>query len=154
MFYSRPQLGGRRRRLRRIPQRVAITGIGALTPVGHRADGLWAGVLRGQSAVRVVSRFDPAPFRAHLAAEIDDFEPTDYLPPRRARRLDRFSQFAVAAALQALDDADLAPNALPDDVGCYLGTALGGVAFGEDQHRAYLAGGVPAVNPALALAVF
>jgi 3-oxoacyl-[acyl-carrier-protein] synthase II len=135
-------------------QRVAITGIGALTPIGSRSDGLWAGILRGTSAVRTVSRFDPAPFRAHLAAEIDDFEATDYLPLRRAKRLDRFSQFAVAAALQALDDAQFAVDGYQDEIGCYLGTALGGVAFGENQHRAYLQGGVPAVNPALALAVF
>jgi 3-oxoacyl-[acyl-carrier-protein] synthase II len=130
---------------------VAITGIGALTPIGSGVDGLWAGVCRGQSAVRRVSRFDPTPFRAHLAAEITDFDPTHYLDPRRARRLDRFSQLAVASAKQALQDAHLC---ITDDVGCYIGTALGGVAFGETQHHAYLERGVPGVNPALALSVF
>ena len=85
--------------------RVVITGIGALTPVGSGADGLWAGVLRGRSAVRRVTRFDASSFRSQLAAEIDDFDPHAYLEPRRVRRLDRFSQLSVAASLQALDDA-------------------------------------------------
>jgi 3-oxoacyl-[acyl-carrier-protein] synthase II len=116
---------------------------------------LWAGVLRGQSAVRVLTRFDPAPFHgARMAAEIDDFEPTDYLAKRKARRLDRFSQFAVAAASQAIVDAKLTEAELSDDVGCYLGTALGGTAFGEVQHISYLERGVSGVSPALALSVF
>jgi 3-oxoacyl-[acyl-carrier-protein] synthase II len=117
-------------------------------------DGLWAGVVRGTSAVRVVTRFDPTPFRARLAAEIDDFDPTHYIEPRRARRLDRFSQFAVATAMQAIADAGLCLRGLSERVGCYLGTALGGVAFGETQHQAYLRQGVSGVNPALALSVF
>src|SRR5439155_2955855 len=87
-------------------QRVVITGIGALTPIGCGVDGLWSGVLRGQSAVRIVSRFDASPFRSHLAAEIgeDDFDPNSFMEPRRARRLDRFSQLSVAASLQAVAD--------------------------------------------------
>jgi 3-oxoacyl-[acyl-carrier-protein] synthase II len=115
---------------------------------------LWAGVVRGQSAVRAVTRFDPAPFRARLAAEIDDFDPLDHLEPKQAKRLDRFSQFAVVAANQAVADAHLCLDDIKDNVGCYLGTALGGVAFGELQHQAFLKHGVKHVNPALALAVF
>jgi 3-oxoacyl-[acyl-carrier-protein] synthase II len=118
---------------------------------------LWAGVLRGKSAVRIVSRFDASPFRSHLAAEIDDavFDPAAYLEPKRARRLDRFSQLSVAASLQAVDDARLTPCTAPlKDAGCYVGTALGGVAFAEAQHHAFLRQGVGAVNPSLALSVF
>ena len=109
---------------------------------------------RGTSAVRPLTRFDPTPFRAHLAAEIDDFTPTEHLPSRQAKRLDRFSQFAVVAAQQAVADAQLDLRSVEDSVGCYLGTALGGVAFGEMQHTAYLSSGVQHVSPALALAVF
>jgi len=140
--------GARRR------HRVAITGIGALTPIGCGVAGLWAGVMRGQSAVRAITRFDPAPFRARLAAEIHDFDPTTDLEPKQAKRLDRFSQFAVVAAKQAVADANLCLHGIHDSVGCYLGTALGGVAFGESQHRAFLSQGVQHVSPALALAVF
>jgi 3-oxoacyl-[acyl-carrier-protein] synthase II len=125
-----------------------------LTPIGCGVDGLWAGVLRGQSAVRPVTRFDPAPFRARLAAEIDEFDPTTVLEPKQARRLDRFSQFAVVAAKQAVADAELCLTGIQDSVGCYLGTALGGVAFGELQHQAFLTKGAHQVNPALALAIF
>jgi 3-oxoacyl-[acyl-carrier-protein] synthase II len=135
-------------------QRVAITGIGAVTPIGSGVDEFWAGVCRGRSAVREVTRFDPTPFRARYAAEIDDFSPTDYMDARRAKRLDRFSQLAVASAVQAVEDAGLCLTDLRDDVGCYLGSALGGVAFGELQHHAYLNRGVPGVNPSLALSVF
>jgi 3-oxoacyl-[acyl-carrier-protein] synthase II len=135
--------------------RVAITGIGAVTPIGSGADGLWHGVQRGCSAVRVATRFDPTPFRSQLAAEIDDFRPLDYLEAKRARRLDRFSQLAVAASLQAVRDAGLAPDSdVRDTAGCYLGSALGGVAFGEEQHEAYLEAGLGGVSPWLALGVF
>lgn len=139
----------------RVAHRVGITGIGALTPIGSGVEGLWRGVRRGRSAVRCVTRFDPSPFRSHLAAQIDDFHPGEYLDARRARRLDRFSQLAVAAGLQAVADAGLAlEGPLREATGCYVGSALGGVAFAEEQHRAYLCRGPAAVNPALALAVF
>jgi 3-oxoacyl-[acyl-carrier-protein] synthase II len=134
---------------------VAITGIGAFTPVGSGADGLWRGVTRGRSAVGLVTRFDATPFRSRLAAEIDDFDPRDHLTDKRARRLDRFSQLAVAAGLQALADAGLdRDGALPETTGCYLGSALGGVAFAETQHHAFVTRGAGAVDPSLALSVF
>src|SRR5574338_812267 len=86
-------------------RRVAVTGIGAITPIGHGADGLWAGVLRHRSAVSRLTRFDASPFPSRIAAQIDDFDPTDHLDVRRARRLDRFSQLAVASARMAALDA-------------------------------------------------
>ena len=136
-------------------QRVVITAIGAITPIGSGVDGLWSGVLRGTSAVRRVTRFDPSPFRSQLAAEIDDFDPYAHLEPRRARRLDRYSQLAVAASLQALADAGLPPHStLLACAGCSIGSALGGVAFAEQQHQAYLRGGLAEVSPSLALSVF
>jgi len=102
-----------------------------------------------------VTRFDPGPFRSRLAAEIDDFDPSDYLDARRARRLDRCSQFAVAASLQAVKDAGLgAEHCWRETAGAYVGSALGGLAFAEEQHQAYLRQGPGSVNPLLALAVF
>jgi 3-oxoacyl-[acyl-carrier-protein] synthase II len=138
-----------------LSQRVVITGIGALTPVGSGVEGLWAGVRRGRSAVRRLTRFDPGPFRSQLAAEIDDFDPHAYVEPRRVRRVDRFSQLAIAASLQALDDARLAPHSSQlERAGCYIGSALGGIAFAEQQHQVFLESGASAVNPSLALSVF
>ena len=136
-------------------RRVVITGIGAITPIGVGTDALWAGLRRGTSAVDTVTRFDPSPFRSRIAAEVRDFHPTDHIEARRARRLDRFSQFSVAATRLAIEDAglDLAREDR-DRIGAMMGTALGGVAHGEAQSRAFYQVGPKSVDPWLALSVF
>jgi 3-oxoacyl-[acyl-carrier-protein] synthase II len=135
--------------------RVAVTGIGAVTPIGHGSAGLWEGVLANRSAVRAIDRFDPSPFPSRVAAQIDDFVPGEHLDAKRARRLDRFSQLAVVAARMAAEDAcwTRAPRD-PTRTGVWIGSALGGVAFGEEQHAAYVTRGVRGVSPTLATAVF
>jgi 3-oxoacyl-[acyl-carrier-protein] synthase II len=136
-------------------RRVAITGIGAITPIGTGAGGLWAGVLAGKPAVRRITRFDPAEFRSQVAAEIDGFDPLDYMDAQRARRLDLYSHYAVAAARQAVDDASLTvSDRYSERMGVYLGSALGGLAFAEEQHATYSERGLRSVNPILALTVF
>jgi len=135
-------------------RRVVITGIGAITPVGHGADGLWDGVMANRSAVRAIDRFDATPFPSRIAAQVDDFDPADHLDARRARRLDRFSAMSVAASRMALEDAGLAGTADAARTGVWIGSALGGVAFGEEQHAGFVARGVRGVAPTLALAVF
>jgi 3-oxoacyl-[acyl-carrier-protein] synthase II len=134
---------------------VAVTGIGCITPIGTGAGGLWGGLRRGESAVRGVTRFDPTGFRSRMAAEVDDFDPGDHMDAKRARRLDRYGQFSVAAARMALEDAELAPDSLAAErVAVQMGSALGGVAFAESQHHVYVEQGPSAVNPLVALAVF
>jgi 3-oxoacyl-[acyl-carrier-protein] synthase II len=133
-------------------RRVLVTGIGAFTPIGCGREGLWAGLRRGESAVRAITRFDASPFRSKLAAEIDGFDPLDYMDARRARRLDRFSQLAIAASRQALGDAGLCQ--VEGETAVYLGSALGGIAFAEEQHRHFLSTGIRTVEKMLALAVF
>lgn len=135
-------------------RRVVITGIGAVTPIGIGRAALWQGVRCGVSAVRGITRFDPSPFASRIAAEVDGFDPRDFMDARWARRLDRFSQFALAAARLAVDDAGSPLDGCSDAIGVYLGTALGGVAFAEEQHAAFLAAGVRGVSPLLALAVY
>jgi 3-oxoacyl-[acyl-carrier-protein] synthase II len=132
-----------------------ITGLGPITPIGSGVEGLWTGVLRGASAVRPVTRFDPTPFSCRVAAQVDDFDALDYMDARRARRLDRFSQFSLACMRLALADArlDIAAED-PGDAGIYIGSALGGTAFAEDEHAAFLRQGLRAVTPSLALSVF
>ena len=105
--------------------RVLITGVGAVTPIGTAADGLWAGLEARASAVRTLTRFDPSPFRSKIAAEIPDFRPQDFLDAKRARRLDRFSQLAVVAAEEALAQAGWGPEVPYDPlrVGCVIGRA-------------------------------
>lgn len=136
-------------------RRVVITGIGALTPIGTGVEGLWAGLKRRESAVRTISRFDPSPFRSHIAAQVDDFDPTDYMDRNRARRTERYAQFALAASKLAIEDAGLDPSAEdPERAGVLMGSALGGVAYGENQFTNYVHKGVRGVDPMLALAVF
>ena len=136
-------------------RRVVVTGVGAVTPIGTGAAGLWDGLAARRSAVRTITRFDSTPFRSHIAAEIPDFRPADHLPAKRARRLDRFSQLSVTSALLALADAELdVKRENPDRVGAMMGSALGGVAFAESQVGEYLSQGVRGLDATLALAVF
>jgi len=136
-------------------RRVVITGIGAITPIGLGVEGLWQGLIRRESAVRCITRFDPSMFKSRIAGEVTDFLPSDHLEERRVKRLDRFSQFSVAATRMALADAQLDPAREDlDRIGAIMGTALGGVAHGERQYHNFLTGGPRAVDPALALTVF
>ncbi len=136
-------------------RRVVITGIGAITPIGTGVEGLWDGLKRRESAVRRISRFDPTPFRSHIAAQVDDFDPETYMERNRARRMERYAQFSVAASRQALEDSGLDVAGVdPERVGVQMGSALGGVAYGETQFTSYVGKGVRGVDPMLALAVF
>jgi 3-oxoacyl-[acyl-carrier-protein] synthase II len=134
---------------------VVVTGIGAVTPIGHGSQGLYAGLRRERSAVDRITRFDPSPFSCTIAAEVRDFDPAAYFEPKRLRRLDRYAQFALACARMALDDArlDLAKENR-DAIGCFVGSALGGAAFAEEQHTVFLAEGIHRIKPTLALSVF
>ena len=136
-------------------RRVAITGIGPVTPIGTGIEPFWDGLRSARSVVRRLTRFDPSPFRSHVAAEVDGFDPAAYMEPRRAKRLDRCSQFTLAAARLALADAGIELEQEDRDrVGAMMGTALGGVEFAEREHEKFLNGGARAVEPGLALTVF
>jgi 3-oxoacyl-[acyl-carrier-protein] synthase II len=140
---------------RRWRRRVVISGIGAITPIGHGREGLWQGVLRGQSAVRRLTAFDPAPYRTQIAAEVLDFDAASYLDKKQLRRLDRYSQFAVCAARMAVADAGVQVEREPRErVGVCIGSALGGTAFAEEQHGLFVGQGLRAISPTLAVAVF
>ncbi|HET7565585.1 MAG TPA: beta-ketoacyl-[acyl-carrier-protein] synthase II, partial [Gemmatimonadaceae bacterium] len=136
-------------------RRVVITGIGALTPIGISIDGLWCGLRAQRSAVRSLTRFDPSPFRSHNAAEVDGFDPNDFIERKRTKRLDRFGHFSVAAARLAIEDAALDLTCEDRErIGATMGTALGGVGYAEEQCSIYYRDGVRGVDPALALTVF
>jgi 3-oxoacyl-[acyl-carrier-protein] synthase II len=136
-------------------RRVVITGIGAITPIGTGTDQLWDRLREARSAVQCVTRFDPTPFKSRIAAQVNDFVATDHLEERRARRLDRFGRFSVAATRLALLNAEIdLTREDRDTVGAMMGTALGGIAFAEQQYPEFLRGGPRAVDPSLALMVF
>ena len=136
-------------------RRVAVTGIGAVTPIGNGRERLWEGLRAQRSAVRTLTRFDPSMWRSHNAAEVNDFEASDYVERKRAKRLDRFGSFSVACALQAVDDAGISLAAENRErIGTMMGSALGGIRFAEEQLGVFLTQGIKAVDPSLALVVF
>src|SRR5438093_1432264 len=132
--------------------RAVITGIGAITAIGSGKEGLWQGILRGQSGIRRITRFDASQFNSQIAGEVTDFDPLAYFAARRLKRLDRFAQFSLVAAKMAFEDSRLTLRG--EAVGACTGTALGGVALAEHQHELFLRQGMRAVNPALAFLVF
>ncbi|MES2179020.1 MAG: beta-ketoacyl-ACP synthase II [Gemmatimonadota bacterium] len=136
-------------------RRVAVTGIGAITPIGLGRQGLWDGLRREKSAVTTLTRFDPSIWRSHNAAQVDDFNVLDFIEAKKARRLDRFGSFSVAAGRMALADSglDLAAENR-ERIGAKMGSALGGIRFAEDQLRIFLDEGVRGLDPSLALNVF
>jgi 3-oxoacyl-[acyl-carrier-protein] synthase II len=137
-------------------RRAVITGIGPITCIGKGVERFWSGILVEKSGIVRVSTFDTSGFNAHCGGEIPDWNPEEFFPPHRLKRLDRYAQFAVASAKLALDDAGFEysrehPQAR---IGVSFGTALGGVCQAEDQHIRFLKKGTRGVNPTLALQVF
>jgi 3-oxoacyl-[acyl-carrier-protein] synthase II len=136
-------------------KKVVITGLGLVTPIGIGTEAVWQRLHDPRSAVQTVTRFDPTPFRSHVAAAIDDFDPVAQLSARTARRTDRCSQLALAATDLAIADAGMQlSHETPSRVGVMMGTALGGIGFAEEENSKYVQGGLRAVDPLLALTVF
>jgi 3-oxoacyl-[acyl-carrier-protein] synthase II len=139
----------------RARRRVAITGIGCVTPIGTGVEALWQGLRAERSAVGPATRFDSSIYRSRCAAQIDGFEPTDWIDAKRVKRLDRFSQFAVVSSMLALQDSALDLTGVNRErVGAMMGTALGGVGYAEEQAARFAQHGLRAVDATLALAVF
>lgn len=136
-------------------KRVVVTGIGSVTPLGIGSKPLWTAIRAGQSAVRKVNRFDTKDLNSKVAAAIEDFDPLDYMDAKMARRLDRFSLFAVASAGMALADAGYTVNRNDGyRIGTYIGSALGGVGNAEGEHKRLVQDGIRAVDRLIALSVF
>lgn len=134
--------------------RVVLTGLGLVTPLGIGREAFWEGITRKRVAVGPLTRFDASGFPSRIAAQIDDFDPNDFLSRRRVQWTDRFSQFAVAAARLALDDAKFTVGSRGSEMAAFVGSALGGLAFAEEQIAAFSRGGLDAVRPLLAISVF
>ena len=126
-----------------------------MTPIGSTVEGLWNGLRLEKSAVGNVTRFDPSIFKSHNAAEVNDFEATDWLEKKRAKRLDRYGHFSVATAQMAIADAGIdLQKEDREQIGSTMGSALGGLQFAEGQLDLYLREGIRSVDPMLALCVF
>jgi len=136
-------------------RRVVITGLGLITSIGTGREQFQQALLEMRTGIRPITRFDASEFKCRVAGEIPDFNPEEYLERKQVRRLDRYSQLSISAARLALEDAGLSSKDVdPERSGVCIGSALGGVSFGEENYSAYTRGGWKAVHPMLALSVF
>lgn len=115
-------------------RRVVITGLGAITPLGNSVDEFWAGIKAGKSGIAPITQFDASINKVHYAAEVKGFDPANYMDPKDARKMARFTQFGVAAAKQCLEDSGLMGNAeVLDETGIILGVGIGGLEVTESS---------------------
>jgi len=130
-------------------RRVVITGLGAITPLGNNVPTAWQNLLAGQSGIDRITHFDAAPFDTQIAGEVKNFDPSSAFPsPKDARRADRFAQFGVCAAHQALLDSGLDLEKTDrDQVGVFIGSGIGGLKTTEDQHSILLSKGPGRLSP-------
>ncbi|KUK41149.1 MAG: 3-oxoacyl-[acyl-carrier-protein] synthase 2 [Clostridia bacterium 62_21] len=128
--------------------RVVITGMGVISPVGTGLDTFWSALVNGVSGVREISRFDASQYRTRIAAEVTDFAPENYLDRKESRRMDRFTQFAVACAVMAVEDArlDLA-RVEKERIGVVFGSGVGGIQTLEEQAKILFTRGPDRVSP-------
>lgn len=127
-------------------RRVVVTGIGPVTPVGTGVDAFWEGLTSGRNGVRRITRFPTEDLPVTLAGEVPDFDPSAWLDPKEARRTDRFTHFAVAAARLAMEDAGFPePNA--ERAGVVFATGIGGIETLLAQHTVMLERGAGRVSP-------
>jgi 3-oxoacyl-[acyl-carrier-protein] synthase II len=131
-------------------RRAVITGIGMVTPIGNDTETFWKNLVAGKSGAGRITQFDPDGFSVQIAAEVKDFDPQQYMDFKAAKRMHRFSQFAVACAKMAVDDAGIDLKAEdPDDVGVIINTGAGGIGDVEDATEVILEKGPNRVSPML-----
>ena len=130
--------------------RIVVTGMGAVTPVGHTAADSWRAVCDGVSGITSISRFDTEGFAAQIAGEVKNFDPRRYVDAREARRMDRFTQYAVAAAQEAVDDSGISLDAEDTGrIGVFVGSGIGGIESLEAQFAVMSARGPSRLSPFL-----
>lgn len=129
-------------------KRVVVTGLGAIAPVGIGVENFWQGLVDGKSGITAVTRFDASDIPTKIAGEVNDFNPADFLDKKEARRMDRFSQFAVAVSKMAIEDSGLElEKENRDRIGVIFGTGVGGMETFEDQARTLYSRGPNRISP-------
>ena len=129
-------------------RRVVITGLGAITPLGNTVDEFWEAIKAGRNAVGPITHFDASRHSTQIAAEVRGFDPANYVDPKEARRMDKFTQYAVAAAKMAVEDSGLAiTEANGPRVGVLIGSGIGGVETWETNDLAIINSGPRRVSP-------
>lgn len=131
-------------------RRVVVTGLGVISPIGNTINDFWTSLKEGKSGISKIERFDVSEYTTQIAGEVKDFDYSKYLGRKDAKRMDRFTQFAVCAAGQALDDSGLDVNKLDmTRFGTILGSGIGGIETLEEQHQRLLEKGPNRVSPFL-----
>lgn len=131
-------------------RRVVITGLGPITSLGTGRDSFWSSLIEGKSGIKRISLFDPEGYTTTIAGEVPEFDPTDYLDAKEARRMDRFTQFGVAAASLALQDANLGiTDENADRVGAIVASGIGGLKAMEDGYQTLIDKGPRKASPFL-----
>jgi 3-oxoacyl-[acyl-carrier-protein] synthase II len=130
-------------------RRVVVTGMGMITPVGNDVATTWRSLIEGKSGTAPITKFDASKFPVRFAAEVKGFNPLDYMDRKEARRADQYTQYAVAAARQAMTNASLVErNGMdPDRIGVIIGSGIGGLKSFEEQHDVYRERGVGKISP-------
>jgi 3-oxoacyl-[acyl-carrier-protein] synthase II len=130
-------------------RRVVVTGMGAITPVGNDVATTWRSLIEGKSGTAPITKFDASNFPVKFAAEVKGFNPLDYMDRKEAKRADQYTQYAVAAARQAMTNAGLVErNGMdPDRIGVIIGSGIGGLKSFEEQHDVYRERGVGKISP-------
>ena len=129
-------------------RRVVVTGLGCLTSVGNDVATTWAALRAGVSGAGPITKFDAEKFATRFACEVKDFDVTQYMERKEAKRSDLYTQYAVAASVQAMRDAGLADGGFdPDRCGVIIGSGIGGLKTMEDQHTNYMNGGPKRISP-------
>src|SRR5437870_4879918 len=131
-------------------ERVVITGMGAITPLGHTLAATWDGIIEGKSGIGPITRFDTTDFDSRIAGEVKDFKPEEVLSFKEAKRLDRFCQLALVAAKEALESSGLViDESNSEDVGVLMGSAVGGMITLAEQIEVLRTKGPHRVSPFL-----
>src|SRR5919198_1080451 len=128
-------------------RRVVITGIGAVTPLGNDAETSWQNLLAGESGAAEITQFDSSDYFVHFACEVKDFDPSNWIERKQARRMDRFAQLILAAARQAETDAGLEIPPDADRIGASIATGIGGIKSFQDCYDTLIERGPDRVNP-------
>ena len=128
-------------------RRVVVTGVGAVTPTGNNVKDTWNNLKSGKNGIAPISLFDTSNLKSKLGAEVKDFDPKEYLEVNETLRTDRYAQFAVAAAKQAVDESKIEGTVEPERFAVMFGTGIGGIRTFEIEHTKMLEKGPRRVSP-------
>ena len=136
-------------------RRVVVTGMGVVAPNGIGINNFWDSLVHGRSGIKTIDKFDVSSYPSKIGGEVEEFEPIDYISPKTARRMDRFSQFGVVCSKMALMDSTIDLEQIrQDSVGVAVGSSVGGNPQAEDQYAIFLEKGLNRVNPLLSTRFF